>query len=228
MDELLEHAELVRPQNYFRPCPWHARWDTGRILVARATGGDWPGTLGVDSDALRGVGGYRGDVMFENLELARTLAVAGGRRLLADDLFVERRPPNALQFWSQRVRQAYDELARPARLAASLAMLPGAIAGGPRAVVAIAVISIALAEWGRRRRGGRAVFEPTAALWAPLWVAERAVTIWVALGQWLLGGVRYGGGRLKVAASSRAELERRGHGQRDDVESSARPLSSSW
>ena len=43
----LETADVVRPQNYFEPLPWHARWDTGRMLLNRVTGGDWPGTLGV-------------------------------------------------------------------------------------------------------------------------------------------------------------------------------------
>ncbi|MDQ6659462.1 MAG: glycosyltransferase, partial [Chloroflexota bacterium] len=44
---LLERAHVVRPQNYFDPLPWHARWDTGRTLLNRMSGGDWPGTLGV-------------------------------------------------------------------------------------------------------------------------------------------------------------------------------------
>src|SRR5688572_22135252 len=43
--ELLQRAEVIRPQNYFRPAPWHAVWDTGRTLLNRVSGGDWPGTL---------------------------------------------------------------------------------------------------------------------------------------------------------------------------------------
>src|SRR6476620_7956199 len=39
----LETADVVRPQNYFHPTPWHALWDSGRILLNRATDGDWPG-----------------------------------------------------------------------------------------------------------------------------------------------------------------------------------------
>lgn len=30
---LLRDADLVRPQNYFDPLPWHARWDTDRKSV---------------------------------------------------------------------------------------------------------------------------------------------------------------------------------------------------
>jgi hypothetical protein len=206
MEQLLPYAELVRPQNYFNRRPWHARWDTARSLIARATGADWPGTFGIDRDALRAAGGYRGDVMFENLELVRTFQAQGCRVLVADDLFVERTPPTTRQFFRQRVRQAYDELARPARLAVSLALLPLLVIGGVPAILALAFLGVLLAEYGRRRCGGRAVFEPTAALWAPFWIAERAVTVWLALGQRLLGGVRYGGTRLKTAASSRRVL----------------------
>ena len=85
---LLDEAEVVRPQNVFRPRPWHARWDTGRTLLNRLTGGDWPGTLAVRRSALAATGGYRGDVLFENLELVRTVRAAGGREAVPLDLFV--------------------------------------------------------------------------------------------------------------------------------------------
>jgi hypothetical protein len=178
-------------------------------LIARAFGADWPGTLGVSRDALLSSGGYRGDVMFENLELARTLEAAGGRHLVADDLFVERLPPTIRQFWSQRIRQAYDELARPSHAALSLAIAPALLVGRRKAVFAMTVASVLVAECGRRRNGGRAVFGATAALWAPLWTVERAVTIWLAVGQRLVGGVRYGSQRLPDAASTRRALRRR-------------------
>lgn len=44
---LLDHADLVIPQNYFRPLPWHAAWDSARSLMNRALGTDYPGTLAV-------------------------------------------------------------------------------------------------------------------------------------------------------------------------------------
>ncbi|MDB4947844.1 MAG: hypothetical protein JWM27_493, partial [Gemmatimonadetes bacterium] len=120
----LEGAHVVRPQNYFHPLPWHARWDTGRKLLNRAMDGDWPGTFGVRRSALLATGGYRGDVLFENLEMVRTVQAAGGRVARRDDLLVRRIPPDPATFWSQRVRQAYDELARPARMAVQLAIVP--------------------------------------------------------------------------------------------------------
>ncbi|WP_168626182.1 glycosyltransferase [Cryobacterium sp. BB307] len=203
--EQLERADLVRPQNYYDPLPWQARWDTARMLINRAFGADYPGTLGFRRSALMNTGGYDGDVLFENLELIRTITSAGGRETNALDLYVRRLPPTPEQFADQRVRQAYDSLAQPARLAVELALLPAAIAtrGRPLPLLVGALTAVAVAEVGRRRRAGRTVFPATSALWAPLWVAERAVTSWVALAQRATGGVRYSGTRIKRAASAR-------------------------
>ncbi|HEY0393322.1 MAG TPA: hypothetical protein VGD01_02390 [Candidatus Elarobacter sp.] len=211
---LLDDDQIVRPQNVFDPLPWHAVLDTGRMLIARATGGDWPGTLGVRMDVYRRAGGYDGDVLFENLELVRTLRAAGGRERVADDLFVVRRPPSARHYLSQRVRQAYDELARPGRLAAQLAVAPllaaAAYRFGPAAVAAFAFGCVALAETGRRRGGGARVFPLRASLCAPAWVVERALTSWGALVLRIArGGVRYSHGTLRVAANPERVLSRR-------------------
>lgn len=211
--DLLDNAEVVRLANAFDPLPWHARLDTGRMLVNRATGGDWPGTLGVRRHALLAAGGYRGDVLFENLELVRTLRAAGGREVLAQDLIVTRRPPTTAHYLGQRVRQAYDELARPARLAWQLALAPAALVSVGRhrwrALLAGVGVTIAVAELGRRRDGGRDRFPASSSLLAPLWFAERAVCSWVAVGARLRGGVRYRDGRLRTAASSERALARR-------------------
>jgi hypothetical protein len=189
----------LRPQNRYCELTWVARWDTGRTLVQRALGGDWPGTVVVRRSALLPEG-YRGDVLFENLELERELRRRGGTVAVDLRLIVDRLPPTPRHFRGQRVRQAYDELARPGHLAAELALLPAVLLGGRRAVVALAAGSVALAELGRRRAGGRAAFPPSSALWAPLWVGERAITAWLAVGCRLRGGVRYRDGRLRTAA----------------------------
>jgi hypothetical protein len=211
---LLDDAGVVRPQNVFNPAPWHAVLDTGRTLIARATGGDWPGTLGIRMDAYARLGAYDGSVLFENLELVRTLRAGGASELVAYDLFVARRPPTVHHFLSQRVRQAYDEFARPGRLAAQLALAPvlalATMRCGGRAAAGFAVAAIALAEIGRARGGARRVFPPHTAMFAPLWVLERAVTSWCALALRLSrGGVRYSHGRLRVAANPERALRRR-------------------
>jgi hypothetical protein len=210
----LDAAEVVRPQNYFDPLPWHACWDTGRILLNRVTGGDWPGTLAVRRSVLLATDGYDGRALFENLELVRTIVAAGGRHVRLDDVFVARRPPTARHFWSQRVRQAYDEWARPGRLAAQLAVLPATVLlasmGHWRVIAAGAVTTALVAEAGRRRKGGTRVFPWQASLWSPVWLAERAVCAWLAVcARVLLGGVPYRGQVLRHAATPLGVLRAR-------------------
>ncbi|BCL13406.1 glycosyltransferase [Micromonospora sagamiensis] len=204
---LLGRADLVRPQNYFDPMPWHAYWDTGRILLNRSLGADYPGTLAVRRSTFLAMGGYDPDVLFENLELIRTVRAYGGTEAAPADLYVRRLPPAARHFLGQRVRQAYDDLAQPVRLAVFLAVLPAlgaaVVARRPGPVLGAVAATVALAEAGRRRAGGTRVFPAGAALTAPLWVLERATCSWLALGQRVLfGGVRYAGTRIRHAAHS--------------------------
>jgi hypothetical protein len=228
--ELLDGADLVRPQNYFDEMPWHARWDTARSLLNRVfTGdptfpvGDFPGTLAVRRSALLATGGYDGDALFENLELMRTIRAAGGRVATPLDLYVARRPPSAAHFISQRVRQAYDDFAIPARIGAFLTLVPFAAHSSRRGrvhrLLIGALASMILAEIGRRRAGGAKRFPPSGSLLAPAWVAERSLCSWLALAAKLRGGVLYGGGRLRHSATPLRRLRRRhsgalaGHGE---------------
>ena len=201
----LTDAELVLPQNYFHPLPWHARWDGARSLINRVLGGDFPGTLAVRRSALVALGGYDGDVLFENLELVRTVEAAGGRVRRDPGCFVRRLPPSSDRFLDQRIRQAYDELARPPRLVAALAVLPSvawlASARRWRPLAAAACGAVALAEAGRRRDGARSVFPPSSSWLAPAWVMERAVCSWVAVGRRARGGCPYSGARIVRAAT---------------------------
>jgi hypothetical protein len=202
----LRSAELVWPQNYFSPLPWHARWDTGRTLLNRAVGGDFPGTLGVRRSFLLDIGGYDGDVLFENLQLIRTIGARGGRINRRLDLYVARRPPTTSHFLSQRVRQAYDDFAIPARMLVSLAVLPTLLEAArrkDRRVPALLLSATTLAaEFGRRRAGGSSVFPPSASLWGPAWILERAVCSWLALASRIRhGGIRYGDTVLEDAGA---------------------------
>jgi Glycosyltransferase like family 2 len=209
---LLDDVDLVRPQNVFDPAPWHARWDTGRSLLNRAVGGDWPGTLVVRRAALP-PHGYAADVLFENLELVRTVRARGGRERVARDLLVRRVPPTVRHFWRQRVRQAYDSHAQPGRLLVELAVTPLLVAAsvrhrGRRTALAVAAASVVVAEVGRRRGGGARAYPASAALWAPVWLGERAVCAWLALGYRAAGGVPYAGTRLRAAATPPRRLRR--------------------
>lgn len=217
----LGSAEVVRPQNYFDPLPWHACVDTARSLINRVTGGDWPGTLAVRRSALLRTDGYDGDVLFENLELVRTVKASGGREAVRRDLFVRRLPPAAGHFFSQRVRQAYDEFARPGRLAVWLAVLPALALAvhvrGSWGVAGALAASIAVAETGRRIGGGTRVFPAATSVAAPLWLFERALAAWVAVGARVaFGGVPYRGKVVRRAATPMRELRRRHAGPGQD------------
>jgi hypothetical protein len=151
--------------------------------------------------------------MFENLELVRTVRAAGGREALALDVLVRRSPPTTAHFRGQQVRQAYDEFARPARLVASLLLLPLAVVALARRRLVALVAGMAgasvVAEIGRRRAGGRAVYRVSSTLLAGPWLLWRSVCSWAALGARLRGGVRYRDVRLARAATPRRELQRR-------------------
>jgi hypothetical protein len=211
MSRLLDNAEVVRPQNYFEPAPWHAKWDGARSLINRLTGGDWPGTLGVRRSALPD--GYDGNCLFENLEMVRTVVAGGGRELIAQDLYIRRLPPPARHFLSQRVRQAYDEWARPGRYLVQLSLLPAIVIGLTRnrtLLAGLIGVSIAAAETGRRKQGAQAHFSPAASLLAPLWLAERATCSWMALAMRLVrGGAIYHGTVISRPATPMRELRRR-------------------
>ncbi|HET9592410.1 MAG TPA: glycosyltransferase family 2 protein [Solirubrobacterales bacterium] len=234
--ELLDRYDLVRPQNYFSRLPWHARWDTARTLLNRSLGRDFPGTLAVRRSRMLAMGMYDGDVLFENLELMRTVRAHGGSIISPLDLYVARVPPSATHFWGQRTRQAYDDFALPLRMALWLAVLPllaleahlrqadgtkrriygdrssrrrrGLRQIGPLPVAA--ALAVVGAEVGRRRAGGARVFPATSSLLAPVWVLERGVCAWLAVLQRLrFGGVRYGNSVIPVAAHSERQLRRR-------------------
>lgn len=207
VDRLADH-DVVVPQNFFRPLPWHARWDTARALVNRAFGVEYAGTMALRRQELLASRGYCGGVLFENLELLRTLVAHGSRPHHALDVFVVRRPPSARHFFGQRVRQAYDSQAQPIRLIAELALLPLVLLSRRRVATAglVAAVVTLLAEVGRRRYNGRQVFTRNAALWSPLWLAERAVCSWLSVGAYVRGGARYSGGRLRHAAHRTAAV----------------------
>ena len=237
--DLLAEADLVRPQNYFDELPWHARWDSARSLLNRVfTGdrtfpvGDFPGTLAVRRGTFFASGAYDGDALFENLELMRTVHAAGGTVVTALGVYVARRPPSARHFLSQRVRQSYDDFAMPARFGAFLALGPLALEQARRRrwrrLAIGALVPVTIAEAGRRRAGGATRFPFSSSLLAPVWVAERSLCAWLALGARLRGGVRYGGGRLRHSATPLRRLRKRyadsgtGGGPAEDAPLSAR------
>jgi hypothetical protein len=207
----LVYAAVVRPQNFFSPAPWHAVWDSARSLINRALDGDWPGTLAFRRSALPR--GYNADVLFENYELVRTIRAGGGRESVARDIFVARRPPTFEHFMGQRIRQAYDEFARPWRLLVGLATLPGLLvawhAAGIAALLDYIAVAVFIAAIGWLRAGAYRYFSPLCVLAAPLWILERGICSWLALWQRIrFGGIRYGDSVIAASASSQRERQR--------------------
>lgn len=213
MCEALRTADLVRPQNYFDPMPWYAAWDTARTLLNRALAADSPGTLGVRRSFFVAMGGYSDEVMYENLELIRTVTAHGGRVAERPDIYVRRLPGTLRRFLEQRPRQAYDDFAQPGKLIGFLSVVPAIgwtrLARSSRGVALAALATVGVAEAGRRRHGGRRFFPARTSWFAPLWFAERAVCVWLAFLYRICGGVPYAGTRFRVPANSLSELRRR-------------------
>ena len=213
VNELGRH-DLVIAQSFFDPTPWHAQWDEARILLNRAFGVHFPAALGLRRSLFLDVGGYDGDVLFENLELIRSMRFGGARVAQPNDLFVRHLAPERAAFWSQRVRQAYDDFTLPGRMGTWLSLVPlGGMALYRRrykAIVATGLAVVLLAEVGRRRGGGRDLYPATVPLFAPLWLAERGLCAWGAVWHRTVnGGVPYRDGVIKRAATPQKELRAR-------------------
>jgi hypothetical protein len=207
----LRRHDLVWPQNFFEPSTWHTRWDTARILLNRAVGNDYPGTLGVMRSSVEILKGYDGEMLFENLELIRTVEAGGGSVIAVPSLYVRRVPPSTGRFLEQRVRHAYEDFALPLRMACWLAVPPVSIAavaaGRSNALARAAAATVAVAEIGRRRAGGRRVFPFSSALLSPAWVFERGISAWLAATHraWR-GGLTYRDEVIQSAANSKRVL----------------------
>jgi hypothetical protein len=237
MCELLQRYELVRPQNYLSPLPWWGRMEAARMLVNRGVlrTGDYPGTCGLVRSAMLRVGHYDGDVLFDNEELIRHFIVQGASVCHANDFFILKRPPTLSKWREQRPRQAYEDFVMRTKTLAFMAVLPlGAIASwlwGAGALLsyagAVAAVSIVLAERGRRG-AAKEFFPASVTLHAPLWVLERAVSVYWAL-YWRIfhGGYPFGdkllskgtghawipGRRVKPATAYDAAMRARPHEQ---------------
>jgi len=214
MVDALQDHDVVIAQSYFDPTPWHAQWDEARILLNRAFGVHFPAALGLRRSLFIEIGGYDGNVLFENLELIRSMRFAGGRITQPNDLFVRHLAPERGAFWSQRVRQAYDDFTLPARMTLWLSVGPTILIALRRKrfgwVLAGGIAVTLVAEVGRRRGGGSRVYPATAPLFAVPWLAERAVCSWGAVWYRMVkGGVPYRDGVIKRAATPPKELRLR-------------------
>jgi hypothetical protein len=202
MSALLDSFEMVRPQNYLSPLPVWARTEAARMLINRAwiTEGDYPGTLGVRRSAMRRVGHYDGDVLFDNEEIVRHFRTHRADIAYARDFFILKRPPGFRKWIEQRPRQAYEDFVMRAKTAFFAALLPALailwLAAGWRwALTAVALVACGAVVIAARglRDGAAEFFPPWLCLYAPLWVAERVVsTFWAFYWRAAHGGYPFG------------------------------------
>lgn len=191
---LLDTHEVVEPQDYFEPLPWWSGIEAGRMLVHRGVEPlpDHGATFGLRKSSVRGlrgidVGWWNGD------DPVRRLASLGAEVFSACEVFVRRLPPAFTAWLSERPKQADDDFAMPAKTAFFLALLPVAallaafggirLTGGYAGAIVFGSVALAI-----RGRGGAAPFFPLrACLCAPLWMAERSISVYWALFRKLRG-----------------------------------------
>jgi hypothetical protein len=211
---LLDQHEMVRPQNYLSPLPWWGRMEAARMLINRGVlrTGDYPGTCAFRRSTFLRVGHYDGDVLFDNEEIVRHFVIQGADVSFARDFFIHKRPPTFQKWMEQRPRQAYEDFVMRAKTALFMLLLPvtialGLFSGAAAALLFIGVVSICamlLALRGLWRDHAYKFFPTHVILYAPLWVLERALSVYWAL-YWRVarGGYPFGD-RLLSKGTGRA------------------------
>ncbi len=192
--KLLETHEVVEPQDYFQPLPWWSSIEAGRMLVHRGIEPlpDHGATFGIRRGAIRNLRTID-SLLVPGDDHVRRLAAVGAEVHSAPDVFVRRLPPPFEEWLGSRPRQADDDFSMPVKTAFFFSLLPVAvllamfggarIAGGYGGAIALGALTLAL-----RGRAGAAPFFPLrACVAAPLWVLERAVSVYWALFRKLRG-----------------------------------------
>ena len=191
--DLLDMHEVVEPQDYLDPLPWWGGIEAGRILLHRGVEPhpDHGRTFGFRRSALRALRALAPATTAD--AQVRRLAAIGAEVHPAGDVFVRRQPVPFREWLATRARYANDDFELPIKSAFFFALVPllvllsvlGGIrlAGSYAGIIAAASIGLAI----RGRLGATSVFPLRACLFAPLWVAERSVSVYWALAQKLRG-----------------------------------------
>lgn len=194
MCELLEHFELVRPQNYLFPLNWWSQLESAGILVNRTLfpGGDAPETFGFLNSTFHKFCS-RKDKTFETAEdLARQFIIHQSKVCFALDFLIQKNSSPFSEWCSQCFRETYKSFSFGLRPCIFLLLLPLGIllqfflGTGPllfyTASVLLGIITIAFVG---RFRGGSRFFPLRLSLAAPAWLFERILCHYKTL-FWLL------------------------------------------
>lgn len=196
IDEICAHLDLhevVEPQDYLDPMPWWGGIEAGRILLHRGIEPqpDHGATLAVRRSVINSLRLLH--VVEPGDDMARRLEHAGADVSAAASVFV-RRDAGALREWlHRRARAAGDDLALPMKSFFFLSLIPlllvlATLADLRLAATYAGIVSFASFALAVRGRIGATQFFPLhAALFAPLWVAERSVSVYWALIQRIRG-----------------------------------------
>jgi hypothetical protein len=199
--DLLDRHEVVHPEEYIAPLNWWGGIDAGRALLHR----------GVDQPrAERTTFGFRRCAVRAMRGIDERLMLQAAHAYEARSLFVRREPGTLAGWAAMRAREAAADLAAPMRSVFFLAFVPLLIAlgmiGGVRLAASYAGIlafaSVALAIRGRI--GAGRYFPLHACLFAPLWIAERSITIYWAAATRLRGAAAHPV-RSRDAATDRSD-----------------------
>ncbi|HEY3053502.1 MAG TPA: hypothetical protein VGK04_08960 [Thermoanaerobaculia bacterium] len=158
--ELLDRHEVVEPEEYVHPLPWWGAIDAARVLIRRGVDQLPRSTFAFRRSAFRDHG-----------------ALPGYR---AKNVFVRREPPRLASWLKLRPREASADLFFLAflPLLIVLAVIGGMqVAADGAGLIAFASIGLAV----RGRTGARKFFPMRACLYAPLWIAERSLSVYWAL-----------------------------------------------
>ena len=182
----LERHEAVEPQEFVGPMSWWGGIDAGRMLLQR--GLDQPAgtgrTFAFRKSAWHPLRGFDERPCERQV---RRLVAHGVELSAARDVFIRCEPPSFATWVRRRLREAAADALVPIQAVTFAGLFPflaflfvigGAeLAGGYAGMIAAGSVVIA----ARGRVGARYFFPLHACLFAPLWLAERAVTIYWTL-----------------------------------------------
>lgn len=184
--ELLDLHDAVEPHDFFDPLPWWSGVEMSRLLMHRAFDSRTRhgATLAVRRAALQTPRGAR---MQDGRRTAvPAVSVDQLDVLTTSSVLVRRRPPVFNEWLRSRATAAADDFRYPARTAIFLGAAPLLVLlvllGGMRIAASYAAV-VALASIASALRGalaGRGSVPLRASFFAPLWLAERTISVYCA------------------------------------------------
>jgi hypothetical protein len=185
----LASHDVVATHEFFAPLPWWGRIDAARALLVRSLGPahDAASAFAFRRPPLRQLRQYAGNGLWDDGEPLRDFTLQGLDVHDAGDLFVERRPPAVSRWLRERPRRAGEERGAAGRALLLFAILPIAVllvaVGGPFAAsgfgALLSAVAIGLAVRGRS--GAASYFPAAVCLYAPLAVADRAISVYCSV-----------------------------------------------